>query len=75
MCGNIEQSAYSHKSGRTATYQLTFEEGIRGLNFILDKDDKIAGLTIKQFEPGNLPVLVRNSTRLRLPFNGAWNIA
>ncbi len=75
MCGNIDLYAYSHKSGRTATYKLTFEEGIRGLNFILDKDDKIAGLTIKQFEPGNLPVLVRNSTRLILPFNGAWNIA
>ena len=72
--GNIDQFAFDHKRGRTATYKLTFAEGIRGLNFTLNNDKQISGLTITQFEPGNLPLMVRNTTKLMLPFNGVWTI-
>jgi murein DD-endopeptidase MepM/ murein hydrolase activator NlpD len=55
-------------------YKLAFENRVMAFNFALDKDGKIAGLSITAYVPPNIPEPDRNITQLSLPFNGEWTV-
>ena len=72
--GNIMKATYDHNKGHIATYKLNFENGVLALNFGLDKDQMLNGLTITPYVPNDLPSISRNKTDLILPFNGEWTV-
>jgi hypothetical protein len=72
--GKVSLAEYDHKNSAMVTYKLTFEQGVMALNFALDKNKNLAGISITPFTPGNLAVLERNSTKMSLPFEGEWTI-
>lgn len=44
------------------------------VNISIDNNSKINGLFIKPFTDDNLPKIERNTTKLKLPFNGEWTV-
>lgn len=57
-----------------ASYKTLFERGLFAVNISVDNNSKINGLFIKPFKPDNLPKIVRNQTKLILPFKDSWNV-
>jgi hypothetical protein len=57
-----------------ASYKTIFERALFAVNISVDNNSKINGLFIKPFKPDNLPKIIRNQTRLILPFNDSWNV-
>jgi len=57
-----------------ASYKTKFERAIFSLNISVDENNKINGLLVKPFKEANLPKMVRNTTKLMLPFKEEWNV-
>ncbi len=53
-------------------YKTTFDRGVRDILLYLNPQNKIGGLLISAHKPKNLPVLERNSIKMRLPFKEKW---
>jgi murein DD-endopeptidase MepM/ murein hydrolase activator NlpD len=72
--GKITDRAFVHYEQSYAVYKTNFERALFALNISVDKDSKINGLFIKPFKETNLPKLVRNTTKLILPFKDEWTV-
>jgi len=57
-----------------ASYKTKFERALFTINISVDNNSKINGLFLKPFVPDNLPKIIRNLTKLSLPFNDAWTV-
>ena len=57
-----------------ASYKTLFERGLFTVNISVDNNSKINGLFVKPYKPDYLPQIVRNQTKLILPFNDSWNV-
>lgn len=57
-----------------ASYKTNFERALFAVNISVDNNSKINGLFVKPFIESNLPKLVRNTTKLILPFKDEWTI-
>jgi len=69
--GNIiSRDFIRFEKGTSASYKTKFEKETLSLNISIDKYSKINGFYILPFE--DLPVIVRNTTKLNLPFKGEW---
>ena len=60
------QSAYVYKGA--------FENGLLDITMSLNKKALIDGLYFSQHKPEGLPQLERNTTSMRLPFDGEWYV-
>ena len=60
--------------GSFASYKTTFDNGVFAVNISTDSQLKINGLYIEPFKEDNLPKIVRNSTKLILPFKDKWTV-
>jgi len=75
QAGNITNREFiKYEHGTFASYKTTFERALFALNISLDKNSKINGLFVKPFKESNLPKLIRNQTKLILPFTGEWTV-
>lgn len=73
--GKIESMEFTRYENSTyASYKTKFERGIFSVNLSLDNDGNINGLFVKPFQETNLPILVRNETKLILPFKDEWTV-
>jgi murein DD-endopeptidase MepM/ murein hydrolase activator NlpD len=57
-----------------AVYKTEFEKGTLILRIALNNDQAITGLFAKPYEPDTLLPSQRNSTVMRLPFQGEWTV-
>lgn len=55
-------------------YLVDFEKGEQDMFVALNSENLITGLLFKPHKPDNLPVIERNTTKMILPFHGAWNV-
>jgi hypothetical protein len=62
------------KNQSYASYKTKFERGLFAVNISVDNNSKINGLFVKPFNAEILPKIVRNQTKLTLPFNDTWNV-
>lgn len=74
QCGQILNRKFSGYEQTYAAYRTKFEKVELMVNISVDNNAKINGLFIKPIQDENLPVLTRNITRLRLPFNCEWTV-
>lgn len=61
-------------NGTYASYKTNFERALFTVNISIDDNSKINGLFVKPFTGENLPKIERNTTKLKLPFNGEWTV-
>src|SRR5436190_17616508 len=74
QAGQITQRQFIKYQQTYASYKTNFERAVFALNISVDNNSKINGLFIKPFADDNLPKMIRNSTKLKLPFKGEWTV-
>lgn len=74
QAGNIVSGEFIKFQNDFYSYKSQFEKNLIQVGFSLDDNNLIKGLSIKMFQPDNLPKLVRNSTKMMLPFKEEWTI-
>jgi murein DD-endopeptidase MepM/ murein hydrolase activator NlpD len=73
QAGQITQREFiRYEMQSYASYKTKFERGLFSVNISVDNNSKINGLFVKPFKSDNLPKIVRNQTRLSLPFKDTW---
>ncbi len=72
--GKITKRAFVKYEQTYASYKTTFERAVFALNISVDDNAKINGLFIRPFKADNLPKMVRNTTKLILPFKEEWTV-
>jgi murein DD-endopeptidase MepM/ murein hydrolase activator NlpD len=75
QAGQITKRQFvKYANGTYASYKTNFERALFFVNISIDNNSKINGLFVKPFSDDNLPKIERNTTKLRLPFNGEWTV-
>ena len=74
QAGKITKRQFVKYEQTYASYKTNFERALFAVNISVDNNSKINGLFVKPFKESNLPKLVRNSTKLKLPFNDEWTV-
>ena len=72
--GEIKKFAFEDFIGDTGFYKLTTERGVTALKINITADGLISGLSYIEYPPP-IPVPVRNSTSMRLPFREQWFVS
>src|SRR5690606_29851222 len=72
--GKITKREFVKYEQTYASYKTNFERAVFAVNISVDKDSKINGLLVKPFKDDSLPVIVRNTTKLILPFKDQWTV-
>lgn len=75
QAGQIKNKQFiKYANGSVAVYKTNFENALFALNISLDNNSKINGLFIKPFVDESQPQLLRNTTKLILPFKDEWTV-
>jgi hypothetical protein len=72
--GKIIKKEFTRYQQSYAIYKTSFERGIFALHLAVGNNGMISGLFIRPFADDNLPKMERNTTKMRLPFNGEWTV-
>lgn len=72
--GKITKRQFVRYEQTYASYKTNFERALFAVNISVDNNAKINGLFVKPFKESNLPTIVRNSTKLILPFKDQWMV-
>lgn len=70
--GNFTSFTFTESQGGKDTFLGTFENGQQNIGIYVDETGKIAGLLFKPIENKEPAKFERNTTKLRLPFDGTW---
>lgn len=74
VAGHLLTTNFEAFESSYATYKAQFERRLYSLYISVNSNNKINGLLIEPYTPANLPKLVRNKSKLALPFNGRWTV-
>ena len=74
QAGKITKRQFVKYEQTYASYKTNFERALFTVNISVDNDSKINGLFVKPLKESNLPQLVRNTTKLILPFKDEWTV-
>ena len=74
QAGKITKRQFIKYEQSYASYKTNFERALFAVNISVDNNSKISGLWIKPFKESNLPKIVRNTTKLILPFKEEWTV-
>ncbi|MDI9871894.1 M23 family metallopeptidase [Flectobacillus roseus] len=72
--GKITKRQFVKYEQTYASYKTNFERALFAVNISVDNNDKINGLFVKPFKESYLPKIVRNSSKLILPFKDQWTV-
>jgi murein DD-endopeptidase MepM/ murein hydrolase activator NlpD len=74
QAGKIRKRQFVKYEQSYASYKTNFERALFAVNISVDNNSKINGLFVKPYQESNLPKLVRNTTKLILPFKEEWTV-
>ena len=74
QAGKITKRQFVKYEQSYASYKTNFERALFAVNISVDKNSKINGLFVNPFKESNLPKLVRNTSKLMLPFKDEWTV-
>jgi murein DD-endopeptidase MepM/ murein hydrolase activator NlpD len=74
QAGKITKRQFVKYEQTYASYKTNFEKALLAVNISVDNNSKINGIFVKPFKESDLPKLIRNSTKLILPFNDQWTV-
>ncbi len=73
--GQIKKRQFTkYVNGTVAVYKTNFEQALFALNISLDGNSKINGFSVGPFIEEGQPTLLRNATKLILPFKEEWTV-
>ncbi|MEP6674450.1 MAG: peptidoglycan DD-metalloendopeptidase family protein [Ferruginibacter sp.] len=72
--GKITKRQFVKYEMTYASYKTNFDQAVFAVNISVDKNEQINGLFVKPFVESTLPIMQRNTTKMKLPFNGQWTI-
>jgi murein DD-endopeptidase MepM/ murein hydrolase activator NlpD len=70
--GDIMQIRFVRSQSATALYETTFEKATLAMSITLNATNQIAGLLFKPYSEAK--VIVRNTTKMQVPFKGEWSV-
>ena len=71
--GGIVQYDFIEKKEFYNCYRAAFSNGVYWLSVSQNTSGKINGLFFSEYDgPGDTPLMIRNTTKLSLPFHGEW---
>ena len=75
QAGQIKKKQFiKYTKGTVATYKTNFENVLLALNISLDGNSKINGLFVGPYADETQPKILRNATKLILPFKEEWTV-
>ncbi len=74
QAGKITKRQFVKYEQTYASYKTNFENALFAVNISVDENAKINGLFVAPFKESDLPTLVRNTTKLILPFKDEWTV-
>lgn len=75
QAGQIKKKQFiKYTKGTVAVYKTNFKNGVFAITISLDKNSKVNGLYISQYVEESQPKILRNSTKLILPFKDEWTV-
>ncbi len=75
QAGQINKKQFiKYIKGTVAVYKTNFENALFALNISLDNKSKINGLFVGPYADETQPKLLRNATKLILPFKDEWTV-
>lgn len=74
QAGKITKRQFIQYEQTYASYKTNFERALFAVNISVDDNSKINGLLVKPFKESDFQKLVRNTTRLILPFKEEWTV-
>jgi murein DD-endopeptidase MepM/ murein hydrolase activator NlpD len=70
--GSIKKIRFIRLQSASALYETTFDNAILGMTISLNSKNEIAGLLFKPYT--ETKEIVRNTTKMKLPFKGEWSV-
>ena len=70
--GAIKKIRFVRLQSASALYETTFENSVLGMTLTLNLNNEIAGLLFKPYTEAK--EIVRNTTKIKLPFKGEWTV-
>ena len=70
--GTIKKIRFIRLQSTSALYETTFEKEVLGMTITLNPKSEIAGLLFKPYT--ETKEIVRNTTKMKLPFKGEWSV-
>jgi murein DD-endopeptidase MepM/ murein hydrolase activator NlpD len=70
--GAIKKIRFVRLQSASAFYETTFEKAVLGMTISLNSKNEIAGLLFKPYT--ETKEIVRNTTKMKLPFKGEWSV-
>lgn len=70
--GAIKKIRFVRLQSASALYETTFDKAVLGMTITLNPKNEIAGLLFKPYTEAK--EIVRNATKMKLPFKGEWSV-
>ena len=70
--GAIKKIRFVRLQSTSALYETTFDKAVLGMTITLNPKNEIAGLLFKPYTEAK--EIVRNTTKMKLPFKGEWSV-
>lgn len=70
--GSIKKIRFVRLQSASALYETTFENEVLGMTITLNPKNEIAGLLFRPYTEAK--EIIRNTTKMKLPFNGEWSV-
>jgi murein DD-endopeptidase MepM/ murein hydrolase activator NlpD len=70
--GSIKKIRFVRLQSASALYETTFDKAVLGMTITLNPKNEIAGLLFKPYT--ETKEIVRNTTKMKLPFKGEWSV-
>ena len=72
--GKILKREFTKYQDNYTYYKTNFERALFSVNISIDDNSRIDGIYVKPFTDESLPQMVRNISKLALPFKGEWTV-
>lgn len=70
--GTIKKIRFVRLQSSSALYETTFDKAVLGMTITLNPKNEIVGLLFKPYTESK--EIVRNTTKMKLPFKGEWSV-
>ncbi len=70
--GSIKKTRFIRLQKLSAFYETTFDNAVLGMTITLNDKNEISGLLFAEYKEAK--EIIRNATKMKLPFKGEWNV-
>jgi len=72
LLGSIKKTRFVRLQALSALYETTFDNAVLGMTITLNNKNEISGLLFAEYKEAK--EIIRNATKMKLPFKGEWTV-